>query len=118
MRDDIPRGQVSSFFQSGVYLSAFLLLSGCGGSQERSAVPPASLQGIRVEVARLDRVPDEIEAPGTAVAFQTAEIAARVPGTVTRVAVREGDRVQAGRCLFPAAEPGRTARPPTPPNRP
>jgi RND family efflux transporter MFP subunit len=100
MRDDIPRGQVSSFFQSGVYLSAFLLLSGCGGSQERSAVPPASLQGIRVEVARLDRVPDEIEAPGTAVAFQTAEIAARVPGTVTRVAVREGDRVQAGQLLL------------------
>src|SRR5713101_1136209 len=100
MRYNIIRGQVSSSFQCGVCLSALLLLSGCGGSQERPTEPPASAQGIRVETARLDKIPDEIEALGTVVAFQTAEIAARVPGTVTRVAVREGDRVQAGQLLL------------------
>jgi len=83
-----------------VYLSTLLLFSGCGSSQEHTAAPPASVQGIRVETARLDKVPDEIEAPGTVVAFQTAEIAARVPGTVTRVPVREGDRVQTGQLLL------------------
>ena len=100
MRHDILRGQVFASFQRGVCLSALLLLSGCGGSQERPAAPPASVQGIRVETARLDKVPDEIEALGTVVAFQTAEIAARVPGTVTRIAVREGDRVQPGQLLL------------------
>jgi membrane fusion protein, multidrug efflux system len=100
MRHDTRSGQVSYSFRCGVCLSALMFLSGCGGSQERSAAPPASVQGIRIEMARLDKVPDEIEAPGTVVAFQTAEIAARVPGTVTRVAVREGDRVQTGQLLL------------------
>jgi RND family efflux transporter MFP subunit len=100
MRYDIRGGQVASSFQCAVYLSALLLLSGCGGSQERPAAPTASVQGIRIETARFDKIPDEIEAPGTVVAFQTAEIAARVPGTVTRVAVREGDLVQTGQLLL------------------
>jgi RND family efflux transporter MFP subunit len=100
MRYDTRSSQVSSSFRCGVCLPALLLISGCGGLQDRPTQPPASVQGIRVETARLDKVPDEIEAPGTVVAFQTAEIAARVPGTVTRVPVREGDRVQAGQLLL------------------
>lgn len=97
MKKNLLRACVSA--QCAVCLSAMLLISGCGGSPERTVEAPASIQGIRIETARLDKIPDEIQAPGTVVAIQSAEIAARVPGTVTRVAVREGDHVQVGQLL-------------------
>jgi len=98
MRKNLLRAHVASF--CAIYFLALMLISGCGGSPERPAEAPASVQGIRLETAHLEKIPDEIEAPGTVVAIQSAEIAARVPGAVTRVAVREGDRVQAGQLLL------------------
>jgi RND family efflux transporter MFP subunit len=52
-----------------------------------------------MESARLQSVPDEIEAPGFVIAEATAQVASRTTGTVMRVAVREGDLVRRGQLL-------------------
>ncbi len=72
---------------------------GCGGPAQQSAQAPDTVRGLRIETLRMESVPDEIEAPGSVVALATAQVAARAMGTVTEVAVREGDRVQRGQLL-------------------
>lgn len=79
-------------------VTLLLVLAACGGQ------PPASREtetvtGLSVITLRADAVPNEMEAPGTVRASRSAEIAARTMGTVTSVAVREGDHVTAGQLL-------------------
>jgi len=84
----------------GIFIPAALLaLAGCGGTEEAKHSAVERVSGVRVEAVKLESVPDEIVAPGTVASAATAQVAARVMGTVTSVLVREGDAVQAGQVL-------------------
>jgi len=80
-------------------LIAAVALFGCNSSPQANAPPTEIVQGLRVQKVHLESVPDEIEAPGSVIAASTAQVAARSMGTVTRVAVREGDLVKRGQTL-------------------
>jgi multidrug efflux system membrane fusion protein len=81
-------------------LLALALLAGCSRPAARPEAAPASVSGLTVATVRLETIPDEVEAPGTVVAKDTATIAARTMGTVEQVLVREGDRVRPGELLL------------------
>lgn len=89
------RGQAGAWFA----LAALLAAAGCGGEQSARKKSPESVQGVRVETAKLQSMPDMLEAPGTVVSAATAEIAARTTGTVLRVETKEGDFVKQGQVL-------------------
>ncbi len=76
-----------------------LLVTACGGKEEAKPAAAERVSSVRVEAVKLESFPDEIEAPGTVASATTAQVAARVIGTVTSVAVREGDTVRAGQVL-------------------
>ncbi|MBI3661744.1 MAG: efflux RND transporter periplasmic adaptor subunit [Acidobacteria bacterium] len=76
-----------------------LVLAGCGGKEAAKPTAAERVSGVRVEAVKMEAVPDEIEAPGTVASAATAQVAARVMGTVTAVHVREGDAVRAGQTL-------------------
>ncbi len=80
------------------FLLAFVL-AGCGSSPGTRPQAVETVRGVRVETLRWENVPDEIEAPGSVAAAATAQVAARAMGTVTQVAVHEGDRVKRGQLL-------------------
>jgi RND family efflux transporter MFP subunit len=78
---------------------ALLALAGCGGKEEANPAAAERVSGVRIEAVQLESFPDEIVAPGTVASTATAQVAARVMGTVTSVLVREGDAVKAGQVL-------------------
>jgi len=79
---------------------ALLALTGCGEKEQANQAAAERVSGVRVEAVKLESVPDEIVAPGTVASETTAQVAARVMGTVTSVLVREGDAVKAGQVLL------------------
>jgi len=80
-------------------LALAMALAGCGGKEVAKAPAAAVVKGVRVEQVKVESMPDEIVAPGTVASAVTAQVAARVMGTVTAVHVREGDAVKAGQAL-------------------
>jgi len=74
------------------------LLTGCAETEIKPAKPEV-VQGLRLLKVELKSVPDELEAPGTVIAADTAQVAARTMGTVLQVAVKEGDTVHRGQLL-------------------
>jgi RND family efflux transporter MFP subunit len=83
-----------------VLLMMPLVVTGCGGheSDTRQAAPLV-VQGTVVKAVTVETVADQTEAVGTVKARNSAVIAARIPGTVTAVHVREGARVRQGQVL-------------------
>ncbi|MHB8485924.1 MAG: efflux RND transporter periplasmic adaptor subunit [Candidatus Acidiferrales bacterium] len=75
------------------------MLAGCGGPAPARPSPPETVSGLKVETAQLQTIPNNVEAPGTVIAVRTAQVSARVIGTVLEVAVHEGDRVRRGQSL-------------------
>jgi membrane fusion protein, multidrug efflux system len=78
---------------------ALVALAGCGAKEEAKPAAAERVSGVRVEAVRLESIPDEIEASGTVASAATAQVAARMMGTVTSVQVREGDAVKVGQVL-------------------
>lgn len=78
-----------------------LTAAGCGsGGKERTAAEaPQVVKGAVVESIRSGAVPELVEAVGTVRARNAAQLAARIPGTVTAVYAKEGDRVSKGKLL-------------------
>lgn len=93
------RGRTTFATALGAVLAFSAGLAGCGESTRTPAKVPETVRGVGVAVVELETLPDEIEAPGTVESVATAEVAARMTGTVTRVAVREGDFVRRGQLL-------------------
>ncbi len=91
----------SALLRSALFGSVSILaiaITGCGGpaSQQQHA---QTLQGLSIETVRLQTIPDELEVSGSVIAAATAQLAARMTGNVTQVAVREGDAVKGGQLL-------------------
>jgi RND family efflux transporter MFP subunit len=96
-------GKVAGTFGFGFSMSLTLALAlsvaGCGGGPKSREQAIPAVSGLRLETARMQSVPDEIEAPGTVIAKATAQVAARTTGTLMQVAAREGDFVRRGQLL-------------------
>ncbi len=82
--------------------ASMLIIAGCSGKGKEGATvtAPPVVKGVTVQAVVAAAIPDQLEAVGTVRARTSAMIAARVPGTVTAVLVREGDRVGRGKLLI------------------
>ena len=86
---------------SGMALLVFsLVTTGCGEKRRSTETAAPVVKGAALELARVTDIQDMVEAVGTVKARNSAQIAARIPGTVRAVLVREGDRVGRGRLLL------------------
>jgi RND family efflux transporter MFP subunit len=84
------------------FLAVAFLLAACGEKIEpgTATVSRPVVTGVRLAAARMVSRPLTYEAVGTVVAGITSDLAAKVMGTVERIAVHEGDRVKKGDLLI------------------
>lgn len=78
-----------------------LVSTGCGNGEKEGgvAVKRPTISGVRLEQAAVTGVTVTEEVAGTVTAATTSMVASRIMGTVSEVAVREGDRVAGGQLL-------------------
>lgn len=80
-----------------------LALTGCPGKGQeagnRQAEPAAAVTGITIETVKSASLPETLEVVGTVRARTSAVVSPRIPGTVSVLRVREGDRVRKGQLL-------------------
>ena len=78
-------------------------LSGCGekhgGSGKHAAMPVPVVKGVLLETVTTTAIPETIELVGTVRSRTSALVSTRIPGTVSVLKVREGDRVRKGQLL-------------------
>lgn len=78
-------------------------LTGCPGKKHetgnKAAEPAAVVAGVTIETAKAVSMPEMQEIVGTVRARTSAAVSARIPGTVSLLRVREGDRVRKGQLL-------------------
>jgi RND family efflux transporter MFP subunit len=91
---------------AGLLVCALAAAAGCSSKEaEKAKVPPVVVQGVTAEQVKSGPLADMLEAVGTVTSRNAARIAARIPGTVATLAVREGDRVRKGQLLLTLASP-------------
>jgi RND family efflux transporter MFP subunit len=62
-------------------------------------VPAGVVKGVLTETVKATSIPESMEVVGTVRARTSAVVSARIPGTVSMLKVREGDRVKKGQML-------------------
>ena len=77
-----------------------VVLAGCSSDRSTKAAQPASAGALPTVVVRSQTLPNTVEIAGTVRSAQSAQMAAQVMATVTRVFVHEGDRVKKGQLLL------------------
>lgn len=75
------------------------VLTGCSDSKKTAVVAPVLLKGVPVVEIVSSEVDSTIDVVGTVRARTSAMVSARIPGTVSVLHVREGDRVRKGQLL-------------------
>lgn len=81
---------------------AVLMLAGCNSknsNEKPSAAPAVVVKGVMTETVTSASMQETMEVVGTVRARTHAVVSARVPGVVTILKVREGDRVKKGQLL-------------------
>lgn len=82
-------------------VAAVTLVSGCGEKvKEGGTVSLPVVKGVALQEVTAEGIPDGLVAVGTVKARNAALIAARIPGTVSALHVKEGDRVTKGKLLL------------------
>jgi multidrug efflux system membrane fusion protein len=81
---------------------ALALASGCSEKGKESGVRenPPVITGVTQQTILEEAIPDRLEAVGTIKARNSAVIAARIPGSISTVQVKEGERVTKGKLLL------------------
>ena len=72
---------------------------GCRGSKKQDAELPTTIKGLPVLNIKKTEVPESLDVVGTVRARTSAMVSARIPGTLSILHVREGDRVKKGQLL-------------------
>ncbi|CAH2030135.1 efflux RND transporter periplasmic adaptor subunit [Trichlorobacter ammonificans] len=79
--------------------AVLLALAGCSTEQRSAAPQPPAIRGLSLETVRQVEEADSLEVSGTVRSRTSAQVSARIPGTVSMLSVSEGDRVRAGQLL-------------------
>lgn len=85
-----------------IFLVIVLVGGGCASKHETDGNPksPAvSVKGVGIETIRSVAVPELLDVVGTVRARTSAVVSVRVPGVISLLKVREGDRVRKGQVL-------------------
>jgi RND family efflux transporter MFP subunit len=90
---------IRPFVFFAVVLAAFAGLTACSKKAEPSATPEL-VGGVHVFQTTMQKLPETVNLVGTVRASESATVSAQVMGTVTNIAVREGDHVRAGQVLL------------------
>ncbi len=100
------RSQVSY----AVTLLTIVGLAACSKKPETSVLPEV-ISGVRVFQASSQNLPETVDAVGTVRPVESSTLSSQIMGTITAIAVREGDHVRAGQMLvvINAAELGSQA---------
>ena len=88
---------------STVLLAIALAASGCSNKHESEKTgknPTAVIKGVSLETIKSEEVPEMLDVVGTVRARTSAVVSTRIPGTVSMLKVREGDRVRKGQVLI------------------
>lgn len=80
-------------------LTVSLALNGCSDSHKTTATTPPVISGLTVIPVQMTDLPELLDSVGTVRARTSAMVSARIPGTVSVLHVREGDRVRKGQLL-------------------
>ncbi len=83
-------------------MMAVLSTAGCSKKHEAGKVenaPAPVVKGTSLEVVKLVAVPDLLEVVGSVRARTSAVVSTRIPGSISVLRVREGDRVKKGQLL-------------------
>lgn len=79
--------------------TALAILGGCSDSKTSAPAPSTVVKGVSVSQVTAAILPHTIELSGTVRARTSALVSARIPGTVSVLHVREGDRVRKGQLV-------------------
>lgn len=85
-----------------ILLAVALSASGCSKKHEADkaeTAPATVVKGATLEVVKLAAVPDLLDVVGSVRARTSAVVSTRIPGTISVLRVREGDRVRKGQLL-------------------
>lgn len=74
-------------------------LSGCSDTKHGAQAPPPAVSGLTLSTVKVAELPETLDVVGTVRARTSAMVSARIPGTVSVLHVREGDRVRKGQVL-------------------
>lgn len=92
-----------SGYSLALCMMAALSTAGCSSqkhdAEKKERAPAAVVKGATVETVKSAALPETFEVVGTVRARTSAVVAARIPGTVSALMVREGDRVRKGQVL-------------------
>ncbi len=82
-----------------IYISipGLFFFNSCKEKQQQSAPPPAK---VYVQEVRRDRVTGQDSYPGTVVPRQEIDLRSQVPGFITQIYVRDGQKVNKGQKLY------------------
>lgn len=86
-----------------ILLAITLVTSGCANKHESDKTekkPAVVVKGVMLETIKSAAVAEMLDVVGTVRARTTAVVSTRIPGTVSLLKVREGDRVRKGQVLI------------------
>lgn len=93
----------SSGFCMALCLLAALSVAGCSAKQheadQKQSVSATVVKGTTIETIKAAAIAETVEVVGTVRARTSAVVSTRIPGTVSVLRVREGDRVRKGQVL-------------------
>jgi multidrug efflux system membrane fusion protein len=77
-------------------------MAGCGDKGKKGTVAEGRpvVRGLTLETAASTTVPERVEATGTVRSINSALLSARIPGTISGIYAKEGDRVRRGKLLL------------------
>jgi len=88
-----------SYVSYAVVLLAIAGLTACSKKSETS-VTPELIGGVRVFQTANQKLPETVDMVGTVRALESSTLSSQIMGTITSIAVHEGDRVRAGQTLL------------------
>ena len=85
-----------------VLLTVALAATGCSSKHEAGKaenMPVVTVKGVTLETVKSAAIPDLLDVVGSVRARTSAVVSTRIPGTISVLRVREGDRVKKGQLL-------------------
>ncbi len=80
--------------------TAALFLAACSPAEEARTIDRPEVSGVQVQRVHNTSVPESYETTGTVVPKTSSVVSSRIMGTVTDLAVKEGDAVKTGQLLL------------------